>query len=199
MKLWLRKAAVVLITIMTLGMYVPPAFLNADESKDDISAKTDIKEDISTSVAEADSPLEEESQEDKSVSFVQSMTSDAKVQTMKKLGPKISSQIDPVFLDTILFGVEEAVTKTLATVDESDYPFIGITDQPTDGWGEKIFNLYDVRTDKALAKFHVRRDNRPMEGYWFNFHYHVSNDRFETHREIGEIFWSKNVPPKWMA
>ncbi|WP_042221138.1 YpjP family protein [Oceanobacillus manasiensis] len=198
MKLWLRKAAVVLITIMTLGIYVPPAFLNADESKDDFTAKTNIKEDVSHSLAEA-VPSEETSQESDDSNLVQSMANEAQAQTLDKLGPKISSQIDPAFLNAILFGVEEAVTTTVATIDESEYPYIGITDSPTDGWGEKIFDLYDVRTNKAIAKFHVRRDNRPLEGHWFNFHYHVKHDQFESHREIGEIYWGKNDPPKWMT
>ncbi|MFD2629837.1 YpjP family protein [Oceanobacillus kapialis] len=199
MKLWLRKAAVVLITIMTLGMYVPPAYLTADETKDDISAKTNIKEDISSSLIETESPIEEGDEQSDGLSLAESLSEEAKAQTLKKLGPKISSKIDPTFLDAILTGVEESVTSTLATMAEEDFPYVGITDQPTDGWGEKIFNLYDVRTNKAFAKFHVRRDNRPMEGYWFNFHYHVKSDNFETHREIGEIYWDKNIPPKWMA
>lgn len=92
----------------------------------------------------------------------------------------------------------------IGVANQVDYPivnvkYIEIVENTNPGYGEKIFDLYDMRDGKALAKFHVRRENRPLDGYWFNFHYHEQLDNYETHHTIGEVYWSKNTPPKWMS
>src|SRR5690625_2926285 len=99
----------------------------------------------------------------------------------------------------ILPTMEEALQHILTDIGEEDATYIGITEQLSTGYGEKIFHVYDYRTKNDIARFHVRRDNRPLEGYWFNFHYHLYDDNFEKHYEIGEIYWDKNIPPKWMS
>lgn len=199
MKLWMRKITVVLVTIMTLGLYVPPLALDvdADENKDALASNPESFNDAGLTVTEA---IENEPLPDNDENyFIQTLTEKAKEQTITKLGPRITEKIDDDFFHDILHNMEDVVQTILADAKEEDAQYIGITEHPSNGFGEKIFNIYDYRTHKDIARFHVRRDNRPLEGYWFNFHYHLSNDGFEEHHEIGEVYWDKNVPPKWMA
>ncbi|UJL46313.1 YpjP family protein [Virgibacillus sp. NKC19-16] len=202
MKLWMRKIAVVLITIMTLGMYTPPAllttdaeenkeFTNADEGLTNGALKTEAVEEIDEELMSPE-PLDEDY-------FIRTMTEQAKEQTLTKLGPRITNQVEDEFYSMILPKMEEVLETILGEAGEDALAYYGITEQPAAGDGERIFNIYDYSTQKDVAKFHVRRDNRPLEGYWFNFHYHLNDDKFAKHHEIGEIYWDKNMPPKWMA
>ncbi|MED4798110.1 YpjP family protein, partial [Priestia megaterium] len=50
-----------------------------------------------------------------------------------------------------------------------------------------------------LIRFHVRRENPPKDGYWFNFHYHAAADNFQKHYDLGKIYWNRNMPPKWFS
>lgn len=206
MKLWMKKIAAVLITVMTLGIYIPPAHLNPnEENKEAVSPKTDIREAAlgpQTETAEVATIRKEETsdsdEDDTSDPFFHSMMEKVKLQTITKMGPRIAEQVEDDFVTTILPNME-SVLQTLVADAEGDAPYFGITEQPSPGFGEKIFNVYDCRTNHDVARFHVRRENRPQEGYWFTFHYHISNDNFESHHEIGELYWDKNIPPKWMA
>lgn len=204
MKLWMRKVTVVLVTIMTLGLYVPPIHINtnAEDNKETVSPEADVTNAVFTSVAEETEEVETDSSDGEALTndyFVSVLTEKAKEQTITKLGPKIVSQVDDEFTTEILPNIEEVVHMILADSEEEDLPYYGITESPSRGLGERIFNLYDYRTNEDIARFHVRRDNRPQEGYWFNFHYHLNDDGFEEHHQIGEIYWDKNIPPKWMA
>lgn len=206
MKIWFRKAAVVLITMLTLGMYVPPIAVipEVDENKDEITSKTALNDDTQTTIPlgmdmseQRISPhLPQQTVEDELIDI---LTKKAREQAITKLGPKIMDQVDQEFNESILPAIDEVLQTFLTDSDEGELPYYGITEHPAGGIGEKIFHVYDVRTNQDLARFHVRRDNRPQEGYWFNFHYHLSKDNFETHHEIGEIYWDKNTPPRWMA
>ncbi|MBY7145056.1 YpjP family protein [Virgibacillus sp. NKC19-3] len=199
MKRWMRKIAVVLITIVTLGMYTPPSLLTTDA--EDNKALTNIDDGIS------DATLETETIDDIDVTlepysedyFIRSLTAKAKEQTLTKLGPKIANQVEDEFYAVILPKMEEVLETILLDAGEDTLAYYDITEQPASGDGERIFNIYNYSAQKDVAKFHVRRDNRPLEGYWFNFHYHLDHDKFAQHHEIGEIYWDKNMPPKWMA
>lgn len=205
MKLWMRKAVVVLVAIMTLGLYVPPTptDVNAEDSnKEAFSPGSDVDgASTPTIVAEAVHEVQEriDDEEQTSDNVIHALTEKAKQQTMNKLGPKIRNQVEDEFASDILPGIENVLTNLFMEAGEDEIPYYGITEDPSDGYGERIFNVYDVRTHRDIARFHVRRDNRPLEGYWFNFHYHLSKDNFEKHHVIGEIYWDKNMPPKWMA
>ncbi|MFD1039307.1 YpjP family protein [Virgibacillus byunsanensis] len=206
MKIWMRKISVILVAIMTLGLYIPPAYVNtnAEESKSADSSKSDFNEEVFTSISnpvgenEMDVTLDHNEPDELSNDdyYIQIMAEKAKEQTITKLGPRIVNHMDEEFMADIYSNMEEVLA---AILTEDDSVYYGITERPSKGFGEKIFNVYDVRTNKDIAKFHVRRDKRPLEGYWFNFHYHVSTDGFLEHHEIGEVFWDKNIPPKWMA
>ncbi|MBP1949404.1 YpjP family protein [Virgibacillus litoralis] len=200
MKLWFRKISVILIAIMTLGIYVPQISLEteAEESSEAISPKSDIDESVSVALPEVSNETEPDQISDEEV-LINEITKKAKEQTFTKMGPKIVTHVEDDFLTAILPKIEESLNLILAEAGEDEVPYYNITERPSQGHGEKIFNIYDNRTKKDIARFHVRRDNRPLEGFWFNFHYHLSSDGFENHHEIGEIYWDKNSPPKWMT
>ncbi|KGP71940.1 YpjP family protein [Pontibacillus yanchengensis] len=209
MKLWMRKVSVILITIVTLGMYNPVHLLDteaAEKHKVD-SSNEGVNEDRLTT-NEEDKPeedieitLHDESSNENNESdyFISAITEQAKEQTVTKLGPKIYDKVEDEFTTQILPGIEQVVEELLVEASKEEVPYYEITELASPGYGEKIFNLYDHKAKQDVAKFHVRRDNRPGEGYWFNFHYHLSQDNFEQHHPIGEIYWDKNTPPKWMA
>jgi len=204
MKVWIRKISVILITIMTLGLYVPTTILDveADENKDSLSSKENINNDTVHSVSEV-----QEKETEYQVSYetfdnqyyLHMLKEKAAEQVVTKLGPKIGQRVEDDVLETILPNIEDVLTTVLTDSDDDLLPYYGITEEPTGGLGEKIFNVYNHQTNEDIAKFHVRRDNRPLEGYWFNFHYHLSEDDFEEHHELGEVYWDKNIPPKWMS
>lgn len=204
MKLWFRKISVVLITIMTLGLYVPPGLIttnaeNTDKNIASIAVKENIEDESVGELAKPDSlDLINASDVDKDVFLEDPIVEKAKDQVITKLGPRIVEEVQDQFVNEVLPQMEEVLNDIYDDGNEEAI-YYKITEYPTSGVGEKIFNIYDYRTNKDIALFHVRRDKRPLEGYWFNFHYHLSNDGFEEHHEIGEIYWDKNDPPMWMS
>ncbi|WP_101846246.1 YpjP family protein [Halobacillus sp. Marseille-P3879] len=202
MKLWFRKIFVVLIAIMTLGLYIPPASIELDASeKKELSSKEDTG-DLKFSAEEAGDPepdgefsLSENFEDD----YVHNITEKAKEQMVSKMGPRIINKVEADFERDILPKMTAVIDEILSEAGEEKVPYYEITEELTPGYGEKIFTLYDARTKEEIARFDVRRDNRPGEGYWFNFHYHLSEDQFESHHSLGEIYWDKNTPPKWMS
>ncbi|MGJ9459127.1 YpjP family protein [Oceanobacillus sp. CF4.6] len=197
MKLWMRKIAVALVTIVTLGIYTPTDLLNieAEDNKDNVASKADVNEAVSDS-KEAEKIDFHVGTED---NVINQLTEKAKEQTIVKFGPKIAGQVEEEFNTVILPNIEAVIQTIVADHVVNDYSYFGITEQPAKGYGERIFNVYDHHLEQDIATFHVRRDNRPLEGHYFNFHYHLSSDGFKEHHDIGEIYWDKNTPPKWMA
>lgn len=208
MKLWMKKIAAVLITVMTLGTYIPPVHLNTDaeENKEAVTPRTDVREtvsDIQTKDPDLDSLSIDDDLNYDSLSktgdpSLQQMMEKAKEQTITKMGPRIAGQLEDDFVTTVLPNIE-SVLQNLVTIDGDGAAYFAISEKPSSGLGERIFHVHDNRANQDVARFHVRREHRPQEGYWFTFHYHTSNDNFETHHEIGELYWDKNVPPKWMT
>lgn len=198
MKLWMKKILVALIAIATLGMYTPTALLeiDAEESKNNLTSKSDINQDEETITEQAmeayDDRLEQE------VDYLRVLQDQAKEQSLLKFGPRIANQVEDEFNTAILPQMEKVLEDLFASkTDEASY--FGVTEQPAKGYGERIFNVTDLRSGEDIARFHVRRDNRPLDGHYFNFHYHLSEDGFKKHHTLGEIYWDKNTPPKWMA
>lgn len=206
MKLWLRRISVTLIALMTLGMYIPPVHVppTAEENREeDIAADRNATEELLQTVTERSKAEKSLSIDDKDINhsenYVHILTEEAKEKTLMKLGPKIAERVEDDFTTDILPSIEAALERVLTDDQDDDYTYYGISSGPTRGYGERIFNVYDYRTNEEIAQFHVRRDNRPLEGYYFNFHYHTKNDQFEEHHHIGDIYWDKNEPPKWMS
>ncbi|WP_186576009.1 YpjP family protein [Aquibacillus kalidii] len=195
MRLWLKKISVVLITFMTLGIYIPPTYLEASVDNEELVS---TENDTSDRFLEDDIDTDDVEEINLNDQYISTITEQAKLQTVSKLGPKITKQVEDEFTTLILPNIE-AVVKSILEEAEEEVPYFAITEQPSSGYGEKIFNIYNYRTKQDIARFHVRRVNRPQEGYYFNFHYHVSTDGFEEHHDIGEIYWDKNTPPKWMS
>lgn len=206
MKLWLRKLSVVLITFMTLGIYIPPTYLDdLTDSNEYIESSSNSDESLISTRAAVDKQTDVDAinevniENNTSDHFIGLLTEQAKGQTTAKLGPKIVNKVEDEFNDVILPSMESVIRGILVEAGDEELPYYGISEQPAQGIGERIFNIYNFKTSEDVAKFHVRRDKRPQEGYYFNFHYHLSTDGFEEHYDIGEIYWDKNTPPKWMA
>ncbi|KHE68566.1 YpjP family protein [Halobacillus sp. BBL2006] len=203
MKLWGRKIFVVLVSVLTLGLYVPPTYVHTDAAENKEMAPEHPEGSYATSneeiVPEHETPDIPDSESDSEEDYIHVIAELAKEQTMTKMGPRIIQKVDTDMTNEILPKIEEVVEMILAEVGEEELPYYEITEELTPGYGEKIFNLYNYKSGEEIAKFHVRRDKRPGEGYWFNFHYHLKDDEFVKHHSIGEIYWEKNTPPKWMS
>lgn len=199
MKLWMKKIAVVLIAIATLGMYTPTDLLDveAESSKNNLSSKSNY--DSVTATVEGQRIDFQTSVQETEVDYLASIQAQAKAQSLLKFGPRIAEQVEDEFTEVILPQIETVLANLFDEADKDTVPYYGITENPAEGYGERIFNVTDLRTNTDLAKFHVRRDNRPLDGHYFNFHYHLSKDEFKEHHHIGDIYWDKNTPPKWMA
>ncbi len=207
MKIWIRKVFVVLVAIMTLGIYIPTSYIDTETAKNsEVSPKENLEKEIFSFSESQDSNNSDDSNSKNSLDssltneeYIHIITAEAREQTVSKLGPKIMNQVEDEMLTTVLPGMESVIAELFHQQEDETVPYYEIAEQPSAGYGEKIFNLYDHNKKIEVARFHVRRDKRPGEGYWFNFHYHLNEDGFEAHHTIGDVYWSKNTPPKWMA
>jgi hypothetical protein len=194
---WVRKSLVVLVSILTFGLVTPSQlnnYVNAEKPSnwDTIeSAQSDIS--IVTP-----SEYTEESEFDRD-QFLDSIVKKAEEQAYQKFGTKIKPVIEDEFRSCILPNIEKAINLTAAQFPEEDLASLTISENPGGGQSEKIFHIKNSVTGKDILRFHVRRDNPPQEGYWFNFHYHTAHDDFQSHHELGSIYWAKNTPPKWLS
>ncbi len=214
---WLKQAFVTFVTVITLGAVAPssapvPRETTKVPNMDVQGQKTPFG--IPDSHHEATVETKESRKKKKDWSTLVSDTQDpdqllallsdfaaeqAKDQGMKKFGPSIGTKIGDTYTQTIVPKFGEAVAEFGKNADFETILNMAVSDNPSAGQGERILHFYDERTGQDLIKFHVRRDHPPMDGYWFNFHYHTASDNFQTHYEIGKIYWSKNTPPGWMA
>ncbi|WP_066313145.1 YpjP family protein [Bacillus sp. FJAT-29814] len=197
MRSWARKSLFVLISVLTFGLVTPTQLLNAVNAEG--PAERDVLEVPSsksgfTQVHE----YREESEFDRE-EFVREMITSAKLQSYQKFGSKIKPVIENEFRDVILPKIEMAIAETAALFPENDLKNLAITEFPGAGVSEKIFHIKNRLTGKDILRFHVRRDNPPQAGYWFNFHYHTYHDEFQAHHDLGSIYWDKNTPPNWMS
>lgn len=193
MPAWLRKSLVVVVTFITFGM-VSPAQVNgfltttAERSEKSASAET-------TFIDSLDNQIDGEAERDK---FIDRAMKEAEEQSFHKFGPKIGPVIEDEFRQTILPNIEKAIEMVAAQYPGEELSSLRITEMPGGGVSEKIFHIIG-ENGKDIIRFHVRRDQPPQDGYWFNFHYHTYHDGFQTHYELGRIFWAKNTPPKWKS
>lgn len=216
MKLWLRKLFVITVAVSTFGIIVPshtPAVdqnrsrsdvINPSEQDNVNISKIDIGYD-DLIVEEFRHPLkwtdiaQSTTKDDLSPQFTAFTIQQAEQLAMTKFGQSIRDNVENEFRAIILPKIEEVLDTLAIELEEDQLRNIEITEQPSGGLGEKIFHLFDVRTGKDIVRFHVRRDQPPLDGYWFNFHYHKQNDNFQGHYELGKIYWDKNTPPHWMS
>jgi hypothetical protein len=204
MKLWMRRLTIIMMSIMTLGAYIPPLDWN-DNSGENGAGLPDKQENPAGSAFDSitDSSIEEIDEEIEDLwsldEYIDDMTAQAREQMMTKLGPKILSRVEEDITEDILPQMEEVISSIYEQSGEEAVPNLSITEQPAGGYGERIFHIYDEEAATDVVRFHVRRDMKPKQGYYFNFHYHLKDDGFEEHHELGDIYWDKNTPPKWMT
>ncbi|MBT2656313.1 YpjP family protein [Bacillus sp. ISL-18] len=197
MNKWLRKSLFVTISILTFGLVTPSQLINqanAEKINDRDVFETHAQD---RSIVQANSYVIES--EFNREEFMQELIKQAEIQSYQKFGTRIKPVIENDFREVILPNIEQAIEQTASQFPEDNVKNLTITEQPGAGLSEKIFNIKDSVSGKDIIRFHVRRDNPPQAGYWFNFHYHTYHDQFHSHHELGSIFWDKNTPPKWMS
>lgn len=198
MKKWLQKIIVIFVAFITFGIISPNheiwELLDHDQS-------ANSKSEIPTNSASAHSIVEHHNNHSdfSDDTYIETIVTQAKEKSYVKFGTRIAPVIGDEFESTIFPKIEEVIEGKLAMIDSESLKYIKITEQPSGNYSEKIFNLSDGITGKDLIRFHVRTEKRPLEGYYYNFHYHTIEDRFAAHHNVGDIYWSKNTPPKWLS
>ena len=199
MRKWLRKSFVTLVTVLTFGMVSPFPAVQANDEPVDKPNKNNAfeskqavqKDNIEISYHEAQLNLPPKQQ------FLKTAMEIGEQQSWRKFGERIGPVIENEFETIILPKIEKAISEVTEQFTDEDIQYLSISQKPGTGKSEKIFHIYNEKTGKDIIRFHVRRDLRPLEGYWFNFHYHTYHDQYQAHHELGEIFWDKNTPPHW--
>lgn len=192
---WLQKSFVVLVTILTFGLVTPPqTFLYNQASADKPTREDAVKAD--TPFTQIDEITEEEID---SSQIIQGWLTEAEELSYIKFGSRIKPVIEDEFKQVILPNIHKAIEEVAVQYPEEKLAYLELSEVPSGGNSEKIFNLYSKESNKDIIRFHVRKDHPPHSGYWFNFHYHTSDDNFEAHHELGSIYWDTNTPPKWMS
>lgn len=203
MKKWLQKTLVITVAFLTFGLITPNHAIweglengqpNNGSQNSNFQNNNDSREQLSTVVEQMSN--QESSLDDQ---HVESVLLAAKEQSYIKFGPRIAPVIGDEFEERIFPKLEEAIELTLSRMDKQSVNYLKITNNPSGEYGEKIFNISDGTSGKDLIRFHVRTEKRPKEGYYYNFHYHTFEDRFVAHHSLGDIYWSKNTPPKWLS
>jgi hypothetical protein len=197
MNKWLRKSFVVMVSLLTFGIVTPSQFINevnAEKANDrETFESASVRGSFEGHKDLFSNPVFDESK------FVEDLVRQAEYQSYQKFGTRIKPVIENEFRTIIMPNIELALEETASQYPNEDLLNLIITESPGGGLSEKIFHIKNKVTDQDVVRFHVRRDNPPQAGYWFNFHYHTYHDNFQKHHDLGTIFWAKNTPPKWMS
>jgi hypothetical protein len=199
MKKWLQKTLIVAVALLTFGAISPSHEIWTNLQDKDVSKHSiGSSQNDNYSIGLAD-PLVEDSPKDNSDSIEELFITSAKKLSYMKFGTKVGPVIADEF-DTVIFPkIEDAIQMTLATPGNLHKRRLAISEKPAGDYSEKIFNVYDLDSRNDLIRFHVRTEKRPQDGYFYNFHYHIADDGFIAHHSIGDIYWAKNTPPKWLS
>ncbi|WP_303969200.1 YpjP family protein [Sporosarcina ureae] len=195
MKQWLQRLMIASVAVLTLGVITPnhEIWTNFTDKNEPNESGTHAEgmeyslelQDNRNDLLTLDSYTRE-----------QQLVAHARLLTYEKFGQRIGPVIQNEF-DQEIFPRIEAVIQT--TVHNAADRRLAITEQPSGDYAEKIFHVYDKTANQDLIKFHVRTEKRPSDGYFYNFHYHTADDGFVAHHSVGDIYWSKNTPPKWLS
>ena len=198
MKKWLQKSLIAGVAILTFGVITPGHEIwSLLQDKGDVS---DVKQSDAAQVDHAyQLGFDDVKTEQLPDSLEDGLVASAKELSYTKFGSKIGPVISDEFDEVIFPKIDEAIRMTLRNTNDLHKRRLAISERPAGDYSEKVFHIYDMDQRKDLIRFHVRMEKRPQDGYFFNFHYHVSDDRFVTHHTIGDIYWSKNTPPKWLS
>ncbi|WP_338469568.1 YpjP family protein [Niallia sp. XMNu-256] len=199
---WIRKSLLVLVSVLTFGL-VTPQDLSAHFPDEEKQPKRDLYQSKPSPVEEQtifeSGPISDNDLISEKARFVQEMVKYAEETSFMKFGSRIKPVIEDEFKELILPNIEKVISKMAEQYPEEDLSQLVISEMPSGGTSERIFHIKNIGTNKDVIRFHVRRDHPPMEGYVFNFHYHLANDGFQLHHELGVIYWDKNTPPQWMT
>lgn len=196
MAVWFRKSLVILVSVLTFGLVTPTdlAWLaDADSLKE---SKKGIVEEEHVPYPSDQQPSELADRFNRKT-FISDIVDKAEENAYVKFGEKINPKIGDEFKIVILPKIEETINTIANQFPDEKLKQLTITEQPSAGRAEKIFHIFDTLSGNDIIRFHVRQENPPLEGYWFNFHYHTYHDSFATHYDIGKIYWDKNTPPQW--
>ncbi|SDL92078.1 YpjP family protein [Bacillus sp. OK048] len=196
MNKWIRKSAVVLISVLTFGLITPTQLITNVNAENPSERDTVEGARLGSYGQEASYFNEAEVDKDK---FIEDLVKQAEMQSYQKFGTRIKPVIENEFREIVMPNIEKALQEIANQFPTEDLLNLAITESPGKGQSEKIFNIKNNNTNTDVLRFHVRRDNPPQAGYWFNFHYHTYHDGFQSHHELGSIYWDKNTPPKWMS
>ncbi|WP_057912722.1 YpjP family protein [Peribacillus muralis] len=193
---WFRKSLVILVSVLTFGLVTPTdlAWLAEADSLKDTKKGLVEEEGLAYLASQNRTERKEEFNREE---FLSGLLDKAEENAFMKFGEKINPKIGDEFKLAILPKMEEAIVEMAEHFPDEQLQQLTITEQPSAGRAEKIFNIYDSLSGKDIIRFHVRQENPPLEGYWFNFHYHTHHDAFATHYDMGKIYWDKNTPPEW--
>lgn len=197
MKSWWQKSLMVAVTVLTLGAITPnhmiwESLLDEEDGPKTHASQGQTKEytlewiDPAEYYVTADTILAD---------FRQA----AEEQSYMKFGSRIGPVIDSEFRTRILPTIQDVIDTELAAYDKDRLRNLAISEKPSGDHAEKIFHVYDKDSGQDEIRFHVRTEKKPLEGYSFNFHYHLASDEYQRHISIGDIYWSKNTPPKWLS
>ncbi|PUB13974.1 YpjP family protein [Paenisporosarcina sp. OV554] len=192
MKNWIQKTLVVAVALLTFGVISPNHTIWENLLEDKANQKT-----ISTQNTQNTYAVEWV--DDQPSTFIEDAIAQAKEQSLLKFGSRIGPVITNEFDEIIFPKIQEAIQLTLFDMDNESLKSLAITENPSGDHSEKIFHIYETVTGSDIIRFHVRTDRKPQDGYYFNFHYHTASDTFAKHYTLGDIYWSKNMPPKWLS
>lgn len=197
MKKWIQKSIVIAVALLTFGLITPNHeiwdALDQHRSKGaEIQSANNVQQTEVVAFEDLQSVNDDED-------TTQLLLKAAKEQSYLKFGSRIAPKISDEF-DTYIFPkMQEAIEMTVARVDHKNAQSLVISEKPSGAYAEKIFNISYADNEQDLIRFHVRTENRPQEGFFYNFHYHTAEDQFAKHYDLGEIYWSKDTPPKWLS
>jgi hypothetical protein len=197
MKSWWQKSLMIAVAVLTLGVITPnhmiwETLLDEKSGFKSHETGTDNKQytyewiDLSEYYDTGQTVLN---------SFYQLSEEQAYIKFGSRIGPVIQDQ----FQTAILPNIQQAIDMHLGNLGAEKLNRLAISEKPAGDYSEKIFHIYDTETNKDEIRFHVRTEKKPQEGYSFNFHYHLAEDNFQKHFALGDIYWSKNTPPKWLS
>lgn len=199
MKKWLQKTLIVAVAFLTLGAISPNhQFWTSLQDKDEAKQAEQPPKNTDYSIGLAE-PYVYNQLEEPATSVEESLIASAKELSYMKFGTKIGPVIADEFDEIIFPKIEEAIQMTYESSGDLHKRRLAITEKPAGDYAEKIFNVYDLADGQDVIRFHVRTEKRPQDGYFYNFHYHIADDGFVAHHSIGDIYWSKNTPPKWLS
>lgn len=196
MKKWMQKFLVISVALLTFGVITPnhEIWNNLENNNHNSNRAHEPRANDVSSAIQLDTLLYEEQD-----SVINSLKDAAREQSYIKFGTRIAPKISNEFDTRIFPKMEEAIEMTLARINDEKIQSLIISEKPSGNYSEKIFNIKDSDSNVDLIRFHVRTENRPNEGFYYNFHYHTYEDSFVSHYNLGDIYWSKNQPPKWLS